>query len=214
MTRSTPEAVRSWFMFTGIVQHRGRVVSADQDRFSTALTVDAREWSHRPQRGDSVAVNGCCLTVAEQPSDGLLQFDIIQQTLGSTTLGSLRTDDEVNLEHAVTPATLLGGHVVQGHVDGVGEVVDLIRDQTQWRLRIQPPAALMMHIVEKGSVALEGVSLTVARVGQLWFEVALIPTTLEITNLSKLKPSSRINIETDYLAKIVVNWMERQHVQK
>lgn len=211
-------------MFTGIVQHLGRVLSLESRPSGVRLIIDASGWSHRPSRGDSIAVDGCCLTVAEQPGGERspanpvggsaggpdLAFDVIRQTLDVTTLGALRAGDRVNLEHAVTPQTLLGGHVVQGHVDHVGLVSHVAADASQHRVRITPPPAAMDCIVERGSIAVQGVSLTIASVVDDSFEVALIPTTLELTNLGKHKPGDRVNLETDYIAKTVVNWLRRR----
>jgi riboflavin synthase len=194
-------------MFTGIIQQLGRVVALDRNDFGAVLRVDPGDWRHRPALGDSIAVNGCCLTVAQTP---MLRFDVIRQTLDVTTLGDLNPGDEVNLEHAVSPTTMLGGHIVQGHVDALGHVIRVTADDTQYRLRIEPtdPAA-MDCIIAKGSIAVSGVSLTVAQLGESWFEVALIPTTLQLTNLGRLREGDRVNLETDYVAKVVVNWLRR-----
>ena len=193
-------------MFTGIVQHLGRVAAFDRNDFGARLRVDPVDWRHQPAHGESIAVDGCCLTIAGRS----FEFDVIRQTLEVTALGRLKVGDRVNLEHAVTPTTMLGGHIVQGHVDGVGTVSEVNSDPTQWRLRISPPARLMEEIVEKGSVAVSGVSLTVAATGPDWFEVALIPTTLELTNLGTLKVGDEVNLETDYIAKVVVNYLRRR----
>jgi riboflavin synthase len=135
------------------------------------------------------------------------------QTLSVTTLGELRGGDRVNLEHAVTPTGMLGGHVMQGHVDGVGLVRQALRSADGHRLRIAPPTPQAMRlIVDKGSIAVNGVSLTVAAVGDDWFDVALIPTTLALTNLGSLREGDQVNLEYDYLAKVVVNWLERRNV--
>ena len=170
------------------------------------MTVDPCGWRHQPAHGDSISVNGCCLTIAGSP----FEFDVIRQTLEVTALGRLAVGDRINLEHPVTPTTMLGGHIVQGHVDGVALVSSVIADQTQWRLRITPPTRLMEEIVEKGSIAVSGVSLTVAATGADWFEATLIPTTLELTNLGILKVGDAVNLETDYIAKVVVNYLRRR----
>jgi riboflavin synthase len=200
-------------MFTGLVQHAGSVTGMEIRDFGLRLHVATAEWVHRPSRGDSIAVNGCCLTVAEPTSEanGMLAFDVIAQTLSVTTLGSLQIGDRVNLEHAVTPITLLGGHIVQGHVDGVGRVMGVERKPAEHRLRIRPPErGAMALIVDKGSIAVSGVSLTVAATGPEWFEVALIPTTLGLTNLGSLRVGDPINLEYDYIAKVVTNWLARR----
>jgi len=193
-------------MFTGIVEHQGEVRSVDASATGATLLIDPRGWSHRPSDGDSISVNGCCLTIRaprddERATDGW-RFDAIPQTLAMTTLGALRAGDRVNLEHAATPTTLLGGHMVQGHVDGVATVAT-IRTDGEWRVRFAPPAELLPLINPQGSITVDGVSLTVAAVGDAWFEVALIPTTLERTTLGKLAVGSAVNIETDALARAV-----------
>jgi len=200
-------------MFTGIVQHVGTVDAVQRVDFGARIVIDARGWSHRPCGGDSIAVSGCCLTVCGNESDpvagGRLTFDVIRQTLTVTALGDLAGGHRVNLEHAVTPETMLGGHVVQGHIDGVGVVRETIRNESEWRVTIEPPAELLDQIVEKGSIAVDGVSLTLASVSDEAFEVALIPTTLERTTLSRAEAGTRVNIETDYIAKTVVHWLRR-----
>jgi len=196
-------------MFTGIVQQLGAVEALEENDFGAALRVDPRGWGHRPGVGDSIAISGCCLTVARRTGEAL-GFDVIRQTLATTTLGSLGPGDRVNLEHAVTPSTLLGGHIVQGHVEGVGAVSAVHRSDAEWRVRVEPPAALMECIVEKGSIAVDGVSLTLASVGPAWFEVALIPTTLQWTTLGSLREGDRVNLETDCIARIVVSWLRRR----
>ena len=204
-------------MFTGIVQQLGVLGEIQTTEFGRRLGIDSRGWPHQPAAGESIAVNGCCLTITaptehREParSDDLLRFDVIHQTLGLTTLGELGVGDPVNLEPAVTPTTLLGGHVVQGHIDGVGVVGAVESVGSDRRLRIEPPPELMEYIIPRGSIAVDGVSLTVAEVGESFFEVALIPTTLDLTTLGRAEPGQRVNLETDYLVKTVVHWLRRQ----
>lgn len=202
-------------MFSGIVQQLGIVAARQPNSFGQRLRIDPRGWSHHPAPGESIAVNGCCLTVTARPPSeaggrsGQFGFDVIRQTMEITTLGGLAEGAEVNLEAAVTPATLLGGHVVQGHVDGVGVVRGITTGESERRLRIEPPAELTEFIVDKGSIAVDGVSLTVAAVDDAWFEVALIPTTIEKTTLGRLEEGDRVNLETDYLVKAVVSWLKK-----
>lgn len=201
-------------MFTGLVQHLGQVLSLDLSRAGARLQVDAHRWAHQPSPGDSIAVNGCCLTIAPAADNaeraGVLQFDLIRQTLDSTVLAELQPGDHVNLEHALALNSLLGGHLVQGHIDHIGLVNRIVRTPDQVRLRIQPPANAMQFIIERGSIAVDGVSLTVSSVADSWFEVALIPATLKLTNLGRLTEGARVNLETDYIAKIVVSQVNRQ----
>lgn len=161
------------------------------------------------ERGESISVSGCCLTLAEHPgADARLSFDVVPETLARTTLGTLRAGSGVNLERSVTPLTLLGGHLVQGHVDGTG-VVDRIDRGDGWRVRVSPGRELMEYVAPKGSIAVEGVSLTIAALepGSGWFEVALIPTTLAVTTLGELRAGHRVNIECDIVVKSMVHWM-------
>ena len=205
-------------MFTGIVQQVGVVATVTRSGCGRTLHIDPGGGEAVAAPGDSVAVNGCCLTVTP-PDPGsaddaaaarVLRFDVIQQTLRTTALGGLAVGDAVNLEPAVTAATLMSGHLVQGHIDGVGTVRSIRVDAGEHRVRLEPPPELMEFIVDKGSIAIDGVSLTVASIGETWFEVALIPTTLDLTNLGGLREAGRVNIEADYVAKIVVNWMRRR----
>lgn len=200
-------------MFTGIIQRMGRVDSFASNDFGATLLIDPAGWSHHPNPGDSVAINGCCLTVTDptpdQPADHL-RFDVIRQTLDLTTLGGLQVGDPVNLEHAMRADSMLDGHIVQGHVDGVADVIEVKKTAEEWRTKVRPPAHLMEYIVPQGSVALDGVSLTVADRGDDWCEVALIPTTLQITTLGVREAGSRMNVETDCIAKTVVHWLRNQ----
>ena len=196
-------------MFTGIVQHKGSVRSIEPAEGGVVLRIDLGAWSHTPETGSSISVNGCCLTVTEDEAAGEVRFDVVPETLARTTLGSLRVGDPVNLEHAVTPTTLLGGHVVQGHIDGVGVVTEVMRGG-EWRVHVEPPAELLECIIEKGSIAVDGVSLTVAARTATGFEVALIPETLAKTTLGQADLDTRVNIETDYLARTVIHWLRQQ----
>ncbi len=202
-------------MFTGIVHGRGLVRSVEPGSGATRFEIEPSGLEQTPARGASIAIDGCCLTVAEAPAGGVLAFDAIPETLARTTLGRLRAGDSVNLEPAARADTPLDGHVVQGHVEGVARVSAVLREgDGGWRVRFDPPAELMACIVPKGSVTVAGVSLTIAAVepgsgtGEGgWFEVALIPTTLELTTLGALEVGAEVNIETDILARTVAHWM-------
>jgi riboflavin synthase len=173
-------------VFTGIVQERGRVLSFEEGRLVVESGV-------RAEVGDSIAVNGVCLTVVDAP-DGRLAFDVVQETLDRTRpFGA-----DVNLEAALRAGEPLGGHYVQGHVDGVGTV-----RSTGDPVWVDTPPELLRYVVEKGSIAVDGVSLTVAAVDERGFAVALVPHTLEVTTLGGLRPGDRINLEVDILAKYV-----------
>ncbi len=195
-------------MFTGIIQSIGTIRSLTNVASGVRLAIESPNWRHEAKRGDSICISGCCLTVVNEPGPaGTLEFDVIPETLRMTALGQRRVGDRVNLETSATLSTLLGGHVLQGHVEGVADVIGL-RTQGEYRLRLQPPPDLMPCITPKGSVALDGVSLTIAAVGvaEGWFEVALIPSTLELTTLGELRAGSACNIETDILARTVIHW--------
>ncbi len=212
-------------MFTGLVQTVGRIVQISSTKTGKRLVIEPENWDYQPGIGDSICVSGCCLTVAQigsdQGSQAALGFDVIPESLAKTILKSLKEGDQVNLESCVTPTTLLGGHIVQGHVDGVGEVLKVEHDQEtgEYRVRIAPPADLLCYTTPKGSITVDGVSLTIAALNtdvradqkseanQGWFEVALIPTTLAETTLDSLAPGSRCNLEMDVLAKTVIHWL-------
>ena len=210
-------------MFTGIIQQCGTVIDRQNAAHGATLLIDPGDWSHQPGEGESISVNGCCLTVHRGAggavSDNawrMLRFDVVPETLRCTTTGELRVGQRVHLEHAATPTTLLGGHIVQGHVDGVAEIVHVSRDGGEHRVRLRMPSPLRQYIIPKGSIAVNGVSLTIALVGAAvgddnTFDVALIPATLTLTTLGSLKPGDRVNLEADYIAKIVVQNI--QHVQ-
>ena len=197
-------------MFTGIIEHQGRVVSLRPQAWGARLEIDPCGWAHVPAGGDSIAINGCCLTVVAAPdAGGVLAFDVIPQTLSLTTIGALAVGEEVNLEHAATAATLLGGHIVQGHVDAVGEVIFVSTAGGEWRTRVAAPTDVMDLAVDRGSIAVDGVSLTIAATGSGWFEVALIPTTLAKTALRDRQAGSRVNLESDPMAKMIAVQVQR-----
>ncbi len=196
-------------MFTGIVEERGRVARVE----GPAVTVEARTVGADAEIGASIAVSGVCLTVvANEPSgEGarLLSFDLAPETLSRTTLDALRPGDAVNMERPVTLLTRLGGHLVQGHVDGVGEVREVRPVPDGREVTFGLPVGTARYVVEKGSIAVDGVSLTVTGVGDDWFGVALIPHTLEVTTLGGLVPGDRVNLEVDLMAKYVERLMGR-----
>lgn len=197
-------------MFTGLIQAVGEVTEISPEKGLTRFAIDPRGWTYHPATGDSIAVSGVCLTHTAQGPAGILTFDAVPETLSATTLGRLRLGAPVNLEHSVRADTLMGGHFVQGHVDGVGEVAGVEKaGDAGWRVRITPPAELLRYIAPKGSITIDGVSLTIAAVDDHAFEVALIPTTLDLTTLADLNTGDPVNIETDILARTVVSYMER-----
>jgi riboflavin synthase len=188
-------------MFTGLIQELGRVDALDQGEEGMRLRIRASLASELSP-GDSVAVNGACLT-ASSVADGGFEADVMRQTLALTTLGGLETGAPVNLELPLRPTDRLGGHLVQGHVDGTGTVSELVPDGFAKRLRVELPDELLPFVVERGSLALEGVSLTVAALDDPIVEVSLIPETLERTTLGSVGPGDRLNVECDLLARYV-----------
>jgi riboflavin synthase alpha subunit len=186
-------------MFTGIVRERGRVVSADRNGAGVHLRI-AATGAAQAAPGDSISVSGCCLTVTAA-DDEALEFDAVPETIARTTLGALEPGLEVNLEPALRAGEPLGGHFVQGHVDGRGRVSALEREGEGARLRLQLPADLQRYCVEKGSLAVDGVSLTIAALHDDGVEMALVPFTLEHTTLGSLAPGGEVNVEVDLLAK-------------
>ena len=197
-------------MFTGIVEELGEVVAVERLPDAARLTVRGPLVTAEASHGDSIAVNGVCLTVTDS-SDKTFTADVMAETLRRTGLGGLSPGSPVNLERPVELGGRLGGHLVQGHADGTGEILSRTPGKHWDVVRIAPPPGLARYIVLKGSITVDGVSLTVSALGgpdgagraEPWFEVSLIPTTLEMTTLGRLQPGSRVNLEVDVIAKYV-----------
>jgi riboflavin synthase len=189
-------------VFTGIIRERGRVTALERGEAAIRLRLDAPQTAAQVAIGDSVAVNGVCLT-AVAVEDGTLAFDAVPETLRRSSLGRLETGAEVNLEPALRAGDALGGHYVQGHVDGVGEIRSVAAEGDDVVVWVDSPAEHLRYLVEKGSVTVEGVSLTVAGVDESGFSVALIPHTLAETTLDALAAGDPVNLEVDVLAKYV-----------
>ncbi len=188
-------------MFTGIVEHRGSVVVVDSDDEGMRVVLDTGPLEGI-EVGDSVAVNGVCLTAVELRS-GQVAFDVVSETLGRSNLGSLKPGDPVNLELPMPANGRFDGHIVQGHVDGVAEILGFEAQGDGGRMRLGAPQGLMRYLVEKGSVTVDGVSLTVAALTDDGFEVALIPHSLAMTTLGLREVGEEVNLEVDVLAKYV-----------
>lgn len=194
-------------MFTGIIEEHGTVTAVAPSGDGVRLTVRAPLAVSDAHQGDSIAVSGVCLTVVDQ-GDDWFTADVMRQSLDMSTLGELADGSPVNIERAVSSHTRLGGHIVQGHVDGTGEVLE-VRPGAQWQVvRVSLPAALAPLVVDKGSITVDGVSLTVSAVSDAgapdqWFEVSLIPETLAVTTLGVRAVGDRVNLETDILARHV-----------
>jgi riboflavin synthase len=195
-------------MFTGLISDIGTVERVVPGQGGARLTLrPSRMRADELAPGESLACSGCCLTVAER-GNGLVSFDAVPETLSRTTIGSWRPGAKVNLERALALGDRLGGHLVQGHVDAVGEVLSRVSEGQGSRLSISLPAPIAPLVAEKGSIAVDGVSLTVARAGRDRFEVALIPETLARTTLGEAGPGTRVNLEADVVARHVARLHE------
>lgn len=189
-------------MFTGIIEELGKIASLENHAGGAKIKISAKIVTENTNEGDSIAVNGVCLTALEIKTDSF-SADVSQETLNRSTLGSLKNNSVVNLERAVTPATRLGGHIVQGHVDARGKFLSAKQNGDFWTVRIGFPKEIGQYLVYKGSVSVEGISLTIADLADDYFEIAVIPKTWELTNLSSLKPNDSVNLEADVIAKYV-----------
>jgi riboflavin synthase len=195
-------------MFTGIVEELGEVVGLRWQNADAVLTVRGPLVLSDARHGDSISVNGVCLTVTGTQDD-TFSVDVMKETFDRSSLGSIAPGDRVNLERAVTPTTRLGGHIVQGHVDGVG-VIESKQPGGGWEdVRISLPEGLSRYIVEKGSITVDGISLTVVAVDESAFTVSLIPTTLELTTLGRKSAGALVNLEVDVIAKYVEKLVSR-----
>ena len=188
-------------MFTGLIEDLGTVESVERTDEGARLRISS-SLAGELALGDSIAVNGCCLTATAVDADGF-EIEAMNQTLTVTALSEVDEGSRVNLELAMKASDRLGGHIVQGHVDGVGTVASVEDDGFARRVRVELPPELLRYVVDKGSITLGGVSLTVADLGDSWAEVSLIPETLERTNLGDLASGDRLNVECDIVAKYV-----------
>jgi riboflavin synthase len=189
-------------MFTGIVEEAGWAERIRNGPRSTELFIDPKKIGRAVRIGNSIAVNGTCLTVVEK-RNGLLRFDVLNETLRRTNLGDVKPGTLVNLERPLRADGRFDGHFVQGHVDGTGVVRRYERSGADYVLEVKVPRPLMKYVVEKGSIAVDGISLTVAAVGKDWLRIWIIPHTHEITNLAARRVGDRVNLEADILAKYV-----------
>lgn len=199
-------------MFTGIVEELGEVTGRDVLNDAARLTIRGPVVTADAGHGDSIAVNGVCLTVAELLADGQFTADVMAETLNRSNLGALEAGSRVNLERAAAVNSRLGGHIVQGHVDGTGQVVSRAPSEHWEVVRIEIPAEVARYVVEKGSITVDGISLTVSGLGaepRDWFEVSLIPTTRELTTLGSAPVGTPVNLEVDVIAKYVERLLSR-----
>ncbi|AVH98466.1 riboflavin synthase subunit alpha [Streptomyces cinereoruber] len=189
-------------MFTGIVEELGEVVAVERLEDASRFRLRGPLVTEGAQHGDSIAVNGVCLTVVEH-GDGEFTADVMAETLKRSSLGALGVGSRVNLERPMAVGGRLGGHIVQGHVDGTGTVLDRTPSEHWELVKVGLPAHLARYVVEKGSITVDGVSLTVVEVGDDWFTISLIPTTLDLTTLGIKKSGDPVNLEVDVIAKYV-----------
>lgn len=195
-------------MFTGIVEELGEIREIHREADSITLTIRATTVLDDVHHGDSIAVNGVCLTVVEF-GDDFFTADLMQETLDRSSLGQVEVGSKVNLERATAVGQRLGGHIVQGHIDGTGEVISRTPGERWEVVRISLPEQLSKYVVEKGSIAVDGTSLTVSAVGEGFFEVSLIPTTLTDSVIGSTAVGTKVNLEVDVLAKYVEIMLER-----
>ncbi|HET9892881.1 MAG TPA: riboflavin synthase [Mycobacterium sp.] len=199
-------------MFTGIVEELGEVTARDVLSDSARLTIRGAVVTADAGHGDSIAVNGVCLTVAELLPGGQFTADVMAESLNRSNLGDLQVGSRVNLERAAAVNSRLGGHIVQGHVDGTGRIVARTPSEHWEVVRIEMPAEVARYVVEKGSITVDGISLTVSALGSDpgdWFEVSLIPTTRELTTLGRAPIGTQVNLEVDVIAKYVERLLKR-----
>lgn len=189
-------------MFTGIIEEIGTVKNIVKGSRSIKLAIAVRKVLENTNLGDSIAVNGVCLTVTALGRDGFMA-DVMPESMSKTNMGALKPGDRVNLERALTLASRLGGHIVSGHIDGTGEIIAMEKDDNAVRVTLTSVPKVMKYIVPEGSVALDGVSLTVAQLGENDFTVSLIPHTAQVTTLLDKKVGDRLNIENDVVGKYV-----------
>lgn len=196
-------------MFNGIIETVGRLVEVRRRRGSARLVIDSALPAAQLVEGESIAVDGACLTLVACGA-GRMEFDAVTETLSRTTLGEARPGRRLNLERSLRVGARLDGHLVQGHVDAVVKVEGVARAGDDRRLRLALPSEVRRYVARKGSIALAGVSLTVAAVDNCAFEVALVPYTLERTTLGEVRPGDRLNLETDLIARYLERMLERE----
>ena len=198
-------------MFTGIIEELGSVKAIETLPDAIRLTIEGPLVVSDVNRGDSISVSGACLTAVEHDGTSFTA-DVMQETLKLTSLDGIKVGDPVNLERAMTAATRFGGHVVLGHVDGVGEVISREPSENWEWVRVSVPKELMKYVVLKGSITLDGISLTVNELGENWVGLSLIPETLALTTLGSKRPGSKVNVEVDVMAKHIERLIEARNI--
>ena len=196
-------------MFTGLIQGTGNIIGVTRSKGDMILSVHPLYKLDDCQIGESIAVNGACLTVTALKEKDII-MDVSGETLARTTLGQLKQGDEVNLERALRLSDRLGGHLVQGHVDGIGQIRKIERNQRYWLIRIEIDQALFHYTIEKGSIAVDGISLTINSCQDGYFEVSIIPETARQTTILTRKVGDLVNIETDIIAKYIEKFLMKE----
>lgn len=200
-------------IFTGIIEEIGRLADIKKEKDLYTLKISCKKVLEGTKRGDSIATNGVCLTVTEL-GDDFYKAEVMVETINSTNFKTLSLGEPLNLERALSPSKRLDGHIVQGHVDGVGEIINILKRGHEIVYRIKFDSYNFKYIAEKGSIALDGISLTVSKVGENYFEVSIIPTTIADTNLASKKLGEKINIETDIIGRYVYNFVNAKKASK
>ena len=200
-------------IFTGIIEEIGKLADIKKEKDLYTLKISCKKVLEGTKRGDSIATNGVCLTVTEL-GDDFYKAEVMVETINSTNFKTLSLGEPLNLERALSPAKRLDGHIVQGHVDGVGEIINILKRGHEIVYRIKFDSDNFKYIAEKGSIALDGISLTVSKVGENYFEVSIIPTTIADTNLASKNLGEKINIETDIIGRYVYNFVNTKEASK
>ena len=200
-------------IFTGIIEEVGRLSDIKKEKDLYTLKVSCKKVLEGTKKGDSIATNGVCLTVTEL-GDDFYVAEVMVETINSTNFKNLSSGEALNLERALSPSKRLDGHIVQGHVDGVGEIVNILKRDHEIVYRIKFDSDNFKYIAEKGSIALDGISLTVSKVSENYFEVSIIPTTIANTNLESKNLGEKINIETDIIGRYVYNFVNAKETSK
>lgn len=200
-------------IFTGIIEEIGRLADIKKEKDLYTLKISCKKVLEGTKRGDSIATNGVCLTVTEL-GDEYYKAEVMVETINSTNFNTLSLGEPLNLERALSPAKRLDGHIVQGHVDGVGEIINILKRGHEIVYSIKFDSDNFKYIAEKGSIALDGISLTVSKVAENYFEVSIIPTTIADTNLASKKLGEKINIETDIIGRYVYNFVNTKEASK
>lgn len=201
-------------MFSGIVEKQGTLIRKVQEAKQLVLTIRTSEWTKPLKRGESMAVNGVCLTVARIPNKRQFVVQAVPETVAQTAIGDLRAKDLVNLERSLKWGERIGGHFVLGHVDGVGRIVKKETHGRSYTLTIEVPSRVMQLLIPKGSIAVDGISLTIQKLGTAFVTVAIVPHTAKTTSLVRKRVFSRVNLEADVIAKHLARWIQTEHSKK